>query len=139
MTTLSPAQTEINSVIALYSNGQIQEALNAVETLIKSYPNDPLLYNISGICYKTIGKLDEAIKLALRRNWLLSRTMLKCIIISALHSKNSVNWMLLLKATRRLLAIKPDYAIACNNLGVTLQELGQLDAAVKSYEKGTHY
>jgi len=27
MTTLSPPQTEINSVIALYSNGQIQEAL----------------------------------------------------------------------------------------------------------------
>ena len=62
MTTLSPPQTEINSVIALYSNGQIQEALDAVETLIKSYPNDPLLYNISGICYKTIGKLDEAVK-----------------------------------------------------------------------------
>ena len=62
MTTASPSQTEINSVIALYSNGQIEEALDAVETLTKSYPNDPLLYNISGICYKTIGQLDEAVK-----------------------------------------------------------------------------
>jgi Flp pilus assembly protein TadD len=59
MTTLSPPQTEINSVLALFSNGKIQEALGAIEALIKSYPNDPLLYNISGICYKTIGKLDE--------------------------------------------------------------------------------
>jgi len=59
MTTLSPPQTEINSVIALYSNGQIQEALGAVEALIKSYPNDSLLCNISGVCYKAIGKLDE--------------------------------------------------------------------------------
>ena len=59
MTTVNPPQTEINSVIALYSNGQIQEALDAVETLIKSYPNNSLLYNISGICYKTIGKLNE--------------------------------------------------------------------------------
>ena len=57
MTTLSPAQTEINSVIALYSNGQIQEALNAVETLIKSYPNDPLLYNISGACFASLGTI----------------------------------------------------------------------------------
>ena len=59
MTTVSPPKTEINSVIALHSNGQIQEALSAVEALIKSYPNEALLYNISGVCYKAIGKLDE--------------------------------------------------------------------------------
>ena len=59
MTKVSPAQTEINSVLALYSKGQIQEALVAVEALTKSYPNDPFLYSISGVCYKAIGKLDE--------------------------------------------------------------------------------
>jgi Flp pilus assembly protein TadD len=59
MASVSPPQTEINSVLALYSNGQIQEALSAVEALIKSYPNEALLYNISGVCYKAIGKLDE--------------------------------------------------------------------------------
>jgi Flp pilus assembly protein TadD len=59
MTKVSPPQTEINSVLALYSNGQIQEALGAVEALIKIYPNDPFLFNISGVCYKAIGKLDE--------------------------------------------------------------------------------
>jgi tetratricopeptide (TPR) repeat protein len=59
MTALSPPRIEINSVLALYSNGKLQEALAAVETLIKSYPNNSLLYNISGVCYKAIGKLDE--------------------------------------------------------------------------------
>jgi hypothetical protein len=59
MTTVSPPRTEINSVLALYSNGKIQEALGAVEALIKSYPNDPFLFSISGVCYKAIGKLDE--------------------------------------------------------------------------------
>ena len=34
------AQTQINSIIALYSDGQIQEALDSVETLIKDYPNE---------------------------------------------------------------------------------------------------
>jgi len=33
-------QTQINSVIALYSNGQIQEALDSVGALIKDYPNE---------------------------------------------------------------------------------------------------
>ena len=62
MATVSPPQTEINSVIALYSNGQMQEALDAIETLIKGYPDEPLLYNIRGVCYKAISQLDDAVK-----------------------------------------------------------------------------
>ena len=34
------AQAQIKSVITLYSNGQIQEALNSAEALIKDYPNE---------------------------------------------------------------------------------------------------
>ena len=59
---LSPPKAEIQSVFALYSNGQIQEALDAVETLTKDYPNEPLLYNISGACYKKIDQLEKAFK-----------------------------------------------------------------------------
>ena len=33
-------QAQIKSVITLYSNGQIQEALDSVGTLIKDYPNE---------------------------------------------------------------------------------------------------
>ena len=55
-------KTEIQSVIALYSNGQIQEALDSVDVLTKDYPKEPLLYNISGVCYKAIGQLDAAVK-----------------------------------------------------------------------------
>ena len=62
MTTVRPPQAEIKSVIALYSNGQIREALDAVETLTQDYPKEPLLYNISGVCYKAIGQLDAAVK-----------------------------------------------------------------------------
>ena len=50
-------KAEIQSVFALYSNGQIQEALDSVETMTKDYPKEPLLYNISGACYKEIGQL----------------------------------------------------------------------------------
>ena len=40
MMTVSPPQAQINSVIALYSNGQIQEALDTVGALIKDYLNE---------------------------------------------------------------------------------------------------
>ena len=38
------------------------------------------------------------------------------------------------KSFEKALSIKPDYAEAQYNLGVVLQELGQVDAAMKSYE-----
>ena len=40
MTTENPPQAQINSVLALYSNGQIQEALDSVGALIKDHPNE---------------------------------------------------------------------------------------------------
>ena len=55
-------QELIKPIIELFSNGQIQEAFDAVETLIKEYPNQPILFNICGVFYKQIGQLDEAVK-----------------------------------------------------------------------------
>nr|AAR38498.1 TPR repeat protein [uncultured marine bacterium 583] len=127
-------QTQINSVIALYSNGQIQEALDAVEALTTDYPNEPLLFNISGVCYKAVGELDEAVK-----------SFEKALAIKPDYTEVNYNLGLTLQELGRLdaavksyeqaLDIQPDYAEAHNNLGITLKELGQLDAAVQCYEK----
>ena len=129
-----PPQAEINSVIALYSNGQIQEALDSVETLTKDYPNEPLLYNISGVCYKAIGQLDAAVK-----------SFEKALSIKPDYTEVNYNLGLTfqeldqldaaVKCYEKAIAVNPDHAEAHNNLGVTLKELGQLDAAVKFYEK----
>jgi len=134
MTTVSPPQTEINSVIALYSNGQMQEALDAVDTLTKDYPNEPLLYNISGVCYKAIGQLDAAVKsfkkaLAIKPDYTEVNYNLGLTFQELDQLEDAV------KSYEKALAFNPDYAEAHNNLGVTLKELVQLDAAVKSYEK----
>ena len=40
---------------------------------------------------------------------------------------------------KKSIDIKPDYAEAHNNLAITLQELGQLDAAVKCYDQASRY
>ncbi len=53
-------QIKINSVIALYSNGQIKKAIVGAGALIKDYPNEALLYNISGAFYQAIGQLNES-------------------------------------------------------------------------------
>ena len=130
---LGPSQTEINSVIALYSNGKIQEALNTVEALIKDYPNEPLLFNISGACYKAIGQVDAAVKcyekaLAIKPDFAEAHNNLG-VTIQDLGQLNTA-----VRCFEKALALKPDYAEAHNNLGIVLMKLHQPDDAVKSYK-----
>ena len=127
-------QEQINSVIALYSNGQIEEALDSVGALIKDYPNEAILYNISGACYASLGQLDTAVKLyeksiAMKPNYAEAHNNLG-VTLQDLGQLDAA-----VKSYEKALAIKPDYAEAHNNHGNTLKELGQLDAALKSYEQ----
>ena len=127
-------QAQIKSVIALYSNGQIQEALDSVETLIKNYPNEALLYNVRGACYADLGQLDTAVKsyeqaLAIKPDYAEAYNNLG----NAFKDLGQLDTAV--KSYDQALAIKPDFAEAFNNLGSVLNEFGQLDTAVKSYEK----
>ena len=57
------SKEEIDSVIALYSNGQYQEAINQIKVLNEAYPNVPLLFNLVGACYKALGQLEGSAKM----------------------------------------------------------------------------
>jgi tetratricopeptide (TPR) repeat protein len=127
-------QDQINSIIELFSNGQTQEALDAIEALIKDYPNDPVIYNISGVLYKQIGQLDEAIK-----------RFEKALDISPDYAEAHNNLGVTLQdlglmdeaviSYEKAIASNPEHATAHNNLGNIFKELKQLDEAVKSYGK----
>ena len=91
------SKEELDSVIALYSNGQYKEAINQIKVLNEAYPNVPLLFNLVGACYKALGQLEGSVKMF----------------------ETAVN-------------IKPDYAEAHKNLGITLRDMGQMDEALES-------
>jgi len=55
-------KNKILSVIYFFSKGLIPDAINALERLIKSNPNDALLFNMTGGCYASQGKTDLAVK-----------------------------------------------------------------------------
>jgi tetratricopeptide (TPR) repeat protein len=127
-------QAQIDAVISLYSQGQAQEALSASEALIKDYPNTPLLYNISGACYKALGQLDTAVKsyeqaLAIKPDYAEAHNNLGNTLKELGQLEAAV------KSYEQALAIKPGYAEAHYNFGTTLKALGQIETAVKSYEQ----
>ncbi len=129
-----PSQAQLKSLIALYSQGKMQEALNSSETLIKDYPSCPLLHNFSGACYKALGQLDATVKslekvLAIKPDYAEAHYNLGSTLKDLGHLDTAV------KHYKQALVIKPNYAEAYNNLGNTLKDLGQLETAVKHYEQ----
>ena len=130
----TPLNSKVDSIIELFSSGHIIEALNTVQTLISQYPNEALLHNISGVCYKATGQLELA-----------AQSFNRAVEIKSDFADAHYNLGLTLQELNQLddavkcylktLTIKPDYAEAYNNLGVTLKDLDQLDEAVKCYEK----
>ena len=134
MTILDSKENQINSVIELFSKGEINQALDAVQDLFKDYPNEPLLFNISGACHAGLGQLDAAIKdygiaIAIKPDYAKAHFNLA----GALHDLGQLEGAV--NSYEKTLEIEPHFAEAHNNLGTVFKELKQNDAAVQSYKE----
>ena len=54
------SNNNIESILALFSKEQFNEALDAIQGLIINDPNDALLFNIRGACYAGLDQLNLA-------------------------------------------------------------------------------
>ena len=125
---------KINSIIELYSSGQISDALESIEILIGQNPNESILYNINGVCLKANGKLEMAAQsfknaINLKPDFADAHYNLALTHQELNHLDDAV------KSYQETLAIQSDYAKAHNNLGIIYNELGQNNDAIKSYKE----
>ena len=126
--------THIDSIIALFSSGKFQDALDAIEEMIQDNPNDGLLFNIRGACYAELQQLNlarENYEKAIELNPRYAKAHYN--LAGALHELGKLD--LSIQSYQNSLDIEPDYAEAHNNLGNVFKEIGQLDNAINSYEK----
>jgi tetratricopeptide (TPR) repeat protein len=127
---------KIDSVINLFNDGKLNDAIEIAKNLIKNYPHDSILLNIAGACYAGLGKLNNA-----------ASCYKKAILINPDFADFHYNLGNVLNdlgkpyeaidSFKKVLQILPDNSIALFNLGVTLQKLGQLDEAANYYELAT--
>ena len=123
------SQKQIDSVISLYSNGQYQEAIDAIKLLNQSYPNVPLLFNLIGACYKELGQLKGAAKMFevainLKPDYAECHKNLGITLIEIGHLEDSAETL------KRAIEVNPSYVDAYYNLAITLKNLGQIEAAI---------
>jgi len=134
MTPLDFKHIQISSAIDLFSKGEINQALDAVQELFKDYPNESLLFNIRGACYAGLGQLDDAIKnyedaIAIKPDYAKAHFNLA----GSFHDLDQMEEAV--KSYEKTIEIEPSYAEAHNNLGNVFKDLEQSDAAVQSYKR----
>jgi Flp pilus assembly protein TadD len=51
-----PPQDQLQPIINLYSQGQLQQALNEASQLLQQFPSSVILYNINGAANQGLGR-----------------------------------------------------------------------------------
>ena len=128
------SKEQIDSVIALYSSGQYQEAINQIKILNETYPNVPLLFNLVGACYKSLGQLEGSAKMFetavnIKPDYAEAHKNLGIVLRDLEKMDEAV------ESLKKAISLEPSYVDAHYNLAITLKNLNQPDEAVKSYRK----
>lgn len=128
----------LNSVISLYTDGKIEEAIDEIKKLNERFPNEPILFNIIGACYKALGELDAAAKMfeiavTINPNYAEAHFN-HGVILKGLGSLDQA-----LESYKKAISILPNYPDAYNNIGNVYHELKKYKEAIDAYEWAIAY
>ena len=129
-----PSPEELNSLLAHYQNGRLEDAEKLAIFITKKFPKHSFSWKVLGAVLKQTGRISEA---------LVANQKALVIDPQDVEVYNNMGNVLvelnrLEKAEvvfRQAIALKPDFAQAYCNLGGTLQKIGKLEEAEASYRK----
>ena len=125
-------QHQLQSLRALYEQGQLTLVIEHAEALTKQYPKAFDVWNLMGASAAQIGYLDQAI-LAFKRVLAIKPDYADAYYNMGKVLKQQGKLEEAIQAYNNALAIKPDYAAAYYNMGNALTEQGKLEKAIQAY------
>jgi len=124
----------LSQLIELYNQGQLLSVVQKAQKIIKTYPENFILWNLLGAANKGLGKNLEA-----------SRAFKRVTELNPNYEGGYSNLGVTLQeqgkledamiAYKKALLLKPNYAEAYNNMGNTLKDQGKLEEALNAYNK----
>ena len=129
-----PPEDQLQPLIGLYSQGQLQQALDEASQLLQKFSKSVALFNIIGASNKGLGRLDAAIE-AYNKVLAIKPDYAEAYYNMGVTLQEQGKLEKAIEAYNKALAIKPDYAKAYSNMGVTLKEQCKLEEAIESYNK----
>jgi len=130
----NPPVEQLQSIINLYTQGQLQQALSDASQMLEKFPNSVVLYNISGAANAGLMQYDAAIN-SFRQAIKINPDNAEAYnnIGNALNANG--DQVAAIASYKQAIKIKPKFAEAYNNIGNALSAKGDLEAALGSYEK----
>ncbi len=130
----NPGQKEIDTLLATFNQGRLQEVAALAQTMTERYPRHWIGWKMLGVVYQRMGRNQDALP-AMQKTVALAPRDVEVhnnlgIILQNLGRLEEAE-----ASYRRALKINPDYAQAQNCLGSTLQELKRPDEAEACYRK----
>jgi len=129
---LQPSPQEINTLVALFTEGRYTEAATLAQTMTVRFPLHAFGWRMLGLVFMQMGRSADAL-VFLQKAAVLSPDDAGAYsnLGNALKELGRLNEAEV--SYRRALQIKPDYAAAHNNLGIVFNDLGRLEEAEASY------
>ena len=129
---------DIDSVFSLFLNNKFQEAVNKIKVLNVKYPNQPILFNLIGACYKELGELEGAAKMfeiavSINPKYAEAHFNLGVMNQDLGRLESAID------SYKKAISISPNYSYAYNNLGNIFLELGQYEIAIENFEWALAY
>jgi len=131
-------KAQLEEAMRLYTSGQLEEALNAVNELIKLNSREPILFNIRGACYSVLGPTNNAIEdfkkaISLNQGYAEAHYNLGVVLQKIDQNDNAYD------CYENALKLNHAYPQAHNNIGMISLKKRELNSAVKSFEWAVAY
>ncbi|WP_416695628.1 tetratricopeptide repeat protein [Candidatus Pseudothioglobus sp. Uisw_050_01] len=132
LVTQDPSSEQFQSIINLYSQGQLQRALSESNKMLERFPNSAALFNIAGAANAGLMQFESAINsytqaLKIKPDYAEAYNNMGAALQSKGDLESAIN------SYTQALKIKPDYAEAYYNMGISLRDKGDLESAINSY------
>ena len=131
-------QDQIDLVMGLYSDGEINEAIDKIKALNEDYPNVPLLFNLLGACYHQLRQFGAAAQF-FETAFSIKPDYAEAFMNHGTALKESGAADLASKSFLKAVEILPNYPEAHNKLGITFIDLNQYENAIEHLEWAVAY
>jgi tetratricopeptide (TPR) repeat protein len=117
----NPPQDQLQSLINLYSQGQLQEALQEAGSLVQRFSQSAILFNIQGAVLQGLGQLELSLDahnkaLAIKPDYAEAYNNMGNVLKDQGKLEEAI------EAYNKVIAMEPDYAEAYNNMGNVLKD-----------------
>lgn len=125
------SRSQVQGVFSLYSTGRFNEALDAVNALLREHPGEGILHNLSGLIHAALLQFEPAIE-HLRRSIELKPDVPAAHFFLGSTLLQQGDALAALEPFERAIELQPDYVEAHSKLCEALERSNRLDAMAEA-------